>query len=252
VVLCTTVDAPTRKFSTYHILVEIKRRMPEWLRYRLDPYNSEADRFVARFAADLDDGARVLDAGAGECRHAELFERGSYLATDNGCGDESRWDYSNIDFASNLAALALPDDSMDVVLNINVLEHVSEPRRVLQECHRVLRPGGRLLLVAPQSWLMHQAPNDFFRYTRHGLEYLLTQAGFVSFEIEAVGGTFWNLGSRSLYLLSHFDGPRLPIAVLLSPILGFLVPLLCYYLDKLDLRHWDTLGYKVTATKPRG
>ena len=58
-----------------------------------------------------------------------------------------------------------------------------------------------------------------------------------------------NLGSRSLYILSHFEGPRFIIAVILSPILGFLIPLLCFYLDKLDLRHWDTLGYKVTATK---
>ena len=247
---CIAVEP--RKFSTYHILVAIKRWLPEWLRYRLDPYNSEADRFVARFAVGLKDGARVLDAGAGECRHAILFEHAHYLSTDNGCGDENRWDYSAIDFASDLAELAVPDESMDVVLNINVLEHVCEPQRVLRECHRVLRLGGQLLLVAPQSWLMHQAPNDYFRYTRHGLEYLLTQAGFESFEVEPVGGTFWNLGSRSLYLLSHFEGRRFIIAVLLSPIFGFLIPLLCYYLDKLDLRHWDTLGYKVTATKSRG
>ena len=71
----------------------------------------------------------------------------------------------------------------------------------------------------------------------------------VFFEIEPIGGTFWNLGSRSLYLLSHFEGPRFALAVLLSPIFGFLIPLACYYLDKLDRRHWDTLGYRVVATK---
>jgi len=245
----TTASTPPGRFSTYHILVKIKHQLPEWLRYRLDPYNSEADRFVARFAAGLADGVRVLDTGAGECRHAPLFERAHYLSTDNGCGDESRWDYSKLDFTSDLAELAVPDESMDAVLNINVLEHVPDPQRVLRECHRVLRPGGQLLLVAPQSWLMHQAPNDYYRYTRHGLEYLLTQAGFESLEVEPVGGTFWNLGSRSLYILSHFEGRRFIIAVLLSPIFGFLIPLLCYYLDKLDLRHWDTLGYKVFARK---
>jgi hypothetical protein len=30
---------------------------------------------------------------------------------------------------------------------------------------------------------------------------------------------------------------------------GFLIPFVCYYLDELDLRHWDTLGYKVIAQK---
>jgi SAM-dependent methyltransferase len=240
---------PPPKLSTYYLLVSLKRRLPEWLRYRLDPYNSEADRFVARGAAELESGALVLDAGAGECRHAPLFEHVRYFGTDNGVGDLTRWSYSNLDFFSDLKDLPVPDRSVDAVLNINVLEHVTDPQRVLCECHRVLRPEGRLFLVAPQSWLMHQAPRDYYRFTRHGLEYLLEKAGFTSLTIEAVGGTFWNLGSRSLYLLTHFEGRRFPVAVLLAPIFGFLIPLVCYYLDKLDLRHWDTLGYKVVARK---
>jgi SAM-dependent methyltransferase len=237
------------KLSTYHILVSLKRRLPEWLLYRLDPYNSEADRFVARRAAELEPGTHVLDAGAGECRHAPLFDHARYLATDNCVGDTARWDYSRLDFFSDLEKLPVPDRSMDAVLNINVLEHVADPLRVLRECHRALRPGGRLFLVAPQSWLMHQAPHDYYRFTRHGLGYLLTEAGFTALTVEPVGGTFWNLGSRSLYILTHFEGKRFPLAVLLAPIFGFLIPLACYYLDKLDLRHWDTLGYKVIAHK---
>jgi len=237
------------RLSTYHILVSLKRRLPEWLRYRLDPYNSEADRFVARGASESEPGSLILDAGAGECRHARLFEHARYFATDNGIGDTSRWDYSRLDFLSDIEKLPVPDRSMDVVLNINVLEHVADPAQVLRECHRVLRPGGRLLLVAPQSWLMHQAPHDYYRFTRHGLEHLLAKAGFTVVMLDAVGGTFWNLGSRSLYILTHFEGRRFPVAVLLAPIFGFLIPLACYYLDKLDLRHWDTLGYKVIAQR---
>ena len=245
----TSSPADEKKFSTYHLLVSLKRRLPEWLRFRLDPYNSEADRFVVREAAKLAPGSRVLDAGAGECRHRSVFDGMRYVATDNGIGDEARWDYSNIDFVSDLEQIPAADESLDAVLNINVLEHVSDPLQVLRECHRVLEPGGRLIMVAPQSWLMHQAPHDYYRFTQHGLEFLLGKAGFEAFDIEPVGGTFWNLGSRSLYILTHFEGVRFPIAILLSPIFGFLVPLACYYLDKLDLRHWDTLGYKVVATK---
>jgi len=245
----TIPTGPGTPRSTYYLLVSLKRRLPEWLRYRLDPYNSEADRFVARHALRIPAGARVLDAGAGECRHAVAFAHARYIATDKGVGDALRWDYSNLDFLSDLQQLPIADGSMNAVLNINVLEHVVDPLRVLRECHRVLRPGGRLFLVAPQSWLMHQAPHDYFRFTRHGLEYLLSQAGFRSLEVEPMGGTFWNLGSRSLYILTHFDGRRRPFAILLAPIFGFLIPFVCYYLDKLDRRHWDTLGYQVVAQK---
>ena len=35
-----------------------------------------------------------------------------------------------------------------------------------------------LLIAAPHEWEVHQAPHDYFRYTRYGLAYLLEQAGF--------------------------------------------------------------------------
>jgi hypothetical protein len=39
--------------------------------------------------------------------------------------------------------------------------------------------------------------------------------------------------------------------VLLAPILGFIVPLACFYLDRLDSRRDDTLGHAVVARKSR-
>jgi len=167
-------------------------------------------------------------------------------------GDEEDWDYTQLSFKSNLMALPVGDASVDVVVSVNVLEHVAEPIEMLRECRRVLRDGGQLLLVAPQSWRLHQTPQDYFRFTQHGLEHALSRAGFADVEIEPVGGAFWNLGSRSLYLLTHFKGPWFPVAILLSPLLGFLIPLLCFYLDRLDPEREDTLGYRVRAKAPGG
>lgn len=235
--------------STYARLVAIKRRLPRWLLLRIDPYNTLADRFVERAAGETPREARVLDAGAGECRHRGFFAHAHYFGTDNGLGDEEDWDYSQLAFKSNLMELPIRDASVDVAVSVNVLEHVPEPIEMLAECGRVLRDGGRLFLVAPQSWRLHQTPQDFFRFTQHGLEYALGRAGFDRIEVEPVGGAFWNLGSRSLYLLTHFGGAWFPVAILLSPLLGFLVPLLCYYLDRLDANREDTLGYLVRARK---
>lgn len=49
------------------------------------------------------------------------------------------------------ALRAMPDDTADMVLLISVLEHLDEPAAVLRECHRVMKPGGRLLINVP-TW----------------------------------------------------------------------------------------------------
>jgi SAM-dependent methyltransferase len=49
----------------------------------------------------------------------------------------------------NLVTLPLADNSVDVVANLQVIEHLWEQERFLAECLRVLRPGGRLLITTP-------------------------------------------------------------------------------------------------------
>ena len=70
----------------------------------------------------------------------------------------------------------------------------------------MLAPGGRLLLAAPHEWEVHQAPHDYFRYTRFGLRYLLEKAGLEPIEMRAVGGYFRLLARRLLNGLQFFSG----------------------------------------------
>jgi hypothetical protein len=59
-----------------------------------------------------------------------------------------------VDRREDLQALTLDDASVDVVLAMDVLEHVPDDRRALLELKRVLRPGGRLILHVPmvEGW----------------------------------------------------------------------------------------------------
>lgn len=60
--------------------------------------------------------------------------------------------------ASTTASLPLADDLIDVVICYDVFEHVSEPMAMLDECYRVLKPGGQML-IGTWGWYHPYAPH---------------------------------------------------------------------------------------------
>jgi SAM-dependent methyltransferase len=220
------------------------RLLPSPLRDHILHFEALIEREVARVAESLPQGTCVLDAGAGEGRHARYFRRHRYVGVDLGVGDAA-WDYSRLDVVADLAALPFRAGCFDACLNIVTLEHVPNPRAVLAEIARTLAPGGRLLLVVPQEWEVHQAPHDYFRFTRHGIRLLLEETGFRNIEIRPAGGFFRLLARRLLNALQFFPPPLMPVAAL------FLAPpaLLFPALDFLDRDRNFTLGYVCHAQK---
>ena len=61
----------------------------------------------------------------------------------------------------------------DVILCLNVLEHVYQFQRALENLHRALRPGGQLFLGVPAYYPLHDEPADYWRFTEHSLRRLL-------------------------------------------------------------------------------
>lgn len=82
----------------------------------------------------------------------------------------------------------LPDASIDSALCTEALEHCPDPGSLLMEVHRVLKPGGSLLLTVPFLWPLHEVPHDWCRYTPFALRDLLESAGFQVEELRALGG----------------------------------------------------------------
>ena len=221
----------------------IQRLLPAAVRRYVLHFDAAIEDAAADFARSLADGARVLDAGAGEGSYKHLFARQRYTGVDLGIGDTA-WDYSRLDAIADLTLIPFRDGSFDAAVNIVTLEHVREPARVLAELGRVLRPGGRLLLVAPHEWEEHQQPHDYFRYTRYGLRYLLDQAGMDS-DIRPVGGYFRLMSRRLLNALQFFPGPLFFVAALFVVPPALVLPLL----DPLDRQQTFTLGFLCLATK---
>ncbi|MEQ3548872.1 methyltransferase domain-containing protein [Pseudonocardia nematodicida] len=99
-------------------------------------------------------GAVVLEAGCGEGYGADLLATSArrVLALDYDAPTVAHVAarYPRVAVArANLVALPVPDAAVDVVVSLQVIEHLWEQERFLRECRRVLRPGGRLLVSTP-------------------------------------------------------------------------------------------------------
>src|SRR5262249_44003081 len=152
------------------------------------------------------------------------------------------------DVLGDLCRLPFKDASFEEILCIVVLEHTREPGRVLEEFNRVLKTKGHIHLIVPLLWEEHQKPHDYFRFTSHGMVYLLSKAKFTVEWMAPIGGFFWVLARRLMNVLTYCQkGWRLVFFLLLAPFLGVIVPILCYYLDGMDKEKNYTLGYAVTA-----
>src|SRR5512147_1530781 len=50
---------------------------------------------------------------------------------------------------------SIPDESFGLVLNLESLEHISNPQKAIDEIHRILRPGGLLILTTVMQFKIH-------------------------------------------------------------------------------------------------
>ena len=77
---------------------------------------------------------------------------------------------------------------MDCAICAEVLEHCSEPEKVIKEIYRVLKPSGVLFFTVPFIWPLHEVHYDEYRYTPFSIERHLLNSGFSDIKIEAQGG----------------------------------------------------------------
>jgi SAM-dependent methyltransferase len=130
----------------------------------------------------------LLDVGCGSKPFAPLFAGrvrrywGSDLRASRYLGQ------ARPDAFATAEAQPFRSGTFDTVLGLSMLTYLPEPGRMLAEAHRVLRPGGMLILEFTQMVPLHDEPHDYFRFTRYGAEFLLQQAGFEMVEAVPVGG----------------------------------------------------------------
>jgi SAM-dependent methyltransferase len=146
-------------------------------------------RFLAR---GVPAGGRILDVGCGRgVLLAELANHGFEVhgverSAAAARGADPR---AQICIAPDLAAAKYPAEHFDAVFVWHVLEHLREPVAAVREMHRILRPGGKLVVAVPNfsslqarwagpAWFHLDLPRHVFHFPLRALRRLLEQSGF--------------------------------------------------------------------------
>ncbi len=95
--------------------------------------------------------------------------------------------------------MTFPDGSFDTVLNIQVLEHVMEPIKMVNEIGRVLKPGGHAIFLIPQTGYMHFAPYHYYNFTRFWIEESFANAGLEIVELNGIGGLWSSMAMHNIF-----------------------------------------------------
>lgn len=160
------------------------------------------------FASSLAAGSRVLDAGAGDQPYRVHFAHCIYEAADFEKVDKP---YAKSTYVCDLAAIPVEDARFDAIIFNQVMEHLPEPRKVLGELNRVLKPGGTMICTAPLFYEEHEQPYDFYRYTQFAWHHLMKECGFEISRLGWMEGYFgtvaYQLDTASKYL------PRTPSSI---------------------------------------
>lgn len=91
----------------------------------------------------------------------------------------------NAPLTIDMTAMNFKTESVTALFSAYALEHVLDYKKAIAEMKRVLRPGGRILLVVPFLYYFHGAPDDYIRFTKSYLRELFSDMNIL--DIRAIG-----------------------------------------------------------------
>lgn len=92
-----------------------------------------------------------------------------------------------VDTIADIHTLPFDDNAFDAVLCSEVMEHVKDPQRAMNEMHRVLEPNGCAIITTLFSFPVHGYPDDYWRFTPNCMKMLMENAGFINVEVTTDG-----------------------------------------------------------------
>ena len=144
--------------------------------------NTLRDRILKNYFQNRKRIGLLLDLGCGPRPYLHLYAP----CCDKTLGadlPDSPFPKDKIDIYCSATQIPLENNSVDAVLSTEVMHDMAEPDEMLAEINRILHPGGSVILTTPFVVPIVDGVYDHYRYTEHGLRYLLTKQGF---EVEKI------------------------------------------------------------------
>lgn len=188
---------------------------PQWFVFRKENKN------LNEIAGLL--SGRILDIGCGEkLIKNKITDNCEYVGLDY-YKTATEWYESTPEVFGDAHTLSFPDKSFDCVLLLDVMEHLPDPGKCLDEVNRVLSDTGIFIIFVPFLYPIHDSPLDFRRWTIYGLRQLTDKHGFTISEekhdgnILETAGLLLNIAiSKTILNWIHKKNPA-AILILLLP-----------------------------------
>jgi ubiquinone/menaquinone biosynthesis C-methylase UbiE len=153
---------------------------PQWL-------SGKGRNRLIRYLKEINENDVILDIGCfNQWPKQFISEKSTYIGLDY-LETAQQWYKSVPNIYGDACRLPIKTDSIDVILLLDVLEHISSTEKALTEIHRVLKRNGKLIMQVPFLYPLHDEPRDYWRMTKYGFENLANQYNFRIEECHAIG-----------------------------------------------------------------
>jgi SAM-dependent methyltransferase len=152
-----------------------------------------------------------LDIGSGNSPYKRYLNVEEYISIDKRDTNAVSYKKNSNQIDADARDLPFEKEFADTIILNQVLEHIYEYEKVLDEIHRVLKKDGKFVISVPFIYHIHAEPNDYFRFSEYGIKKLLRDKGFkiIQFSYNGYFGTtifsiinsfIWQVWNKNIYL----------------------------------------------------
>lgn len=198
----------------------------------------------------------VLDVGCGDSPYRFLLNESQIVYHGIDIEGAKHFDYNNPEITYfNGEDIPFSDEKFDALICTEVLEHVENYQKLINEMHRVLKPNGTAIITIPWSARYHYVPYDFYRYTPSSLKKMF--GAFKEIAISPRGNDVSAIASKLVVLyvrnITSINAYKLLTLLMLVPFIPFVGLFIVFAHFALIINSKegteDPLGYTITLVK---